>query len=252
MKAQVKWQLLLTMVLASALTACGGGSSSGTSSPTAATPTGNGTILTSTASPSSVNQIIDYYGDSTVWGFSSGTAGTQVAVLPTDTFRSLLPAQARYIVRNQGVSRTTACQLLNGTDGRHPAWTEEMANSDAKFVFINHAINDQRDDIGESVANYRNCLTSLVRGARQRGKIVILETPNPTDQTNAGLDEYVNGMRAVAAAEGVPVIDQYQYLLGVLGGRDVRTLMPDGIHPSDETYALKGRFAATEFLKMSF
>src|SRR5690606_15184255 len=117
---------------------------------------------------------------------------------------------------------------------------------------INHAINDQRDDIGESVPEYKTCLTLLAQIARQQGKRVIFETPNPTDQTGIGLDPYVVGMREVATAEGLPLIDQHQYLLNVLDGRDVRALMPDGTHPSDATYDLKARFAASEFLKLSY
>lgn len=234
--------------------ACGGGSGSGsaTASGGGSTQIPSGSSLTSTAAASNTVQNLEYYGDSTVYGYASGSTGTQVASPAPSVFAAQLPAAARYAVRNEGVSGTTACQLLQGRDGVHPEWAAQMRDSNAKFVIINHAINDQRADIGESVAAYRTCLTSLAVIARQAGKIVIFETPNPTDQSGLGLENYVAGMRAVAAEQGLPVIDQYQYLTTLLAGGDVRNLMPDGTHPSDNTYALKGRFAASEFLKMAF
>jgi lysophospholipase L1-like esterase len=244
---------LVLAALIPTLAACGGGGGGSPASSAGSTQSSQSNSSgVSTAAASNVVQNIDYYGDSTAWGFESGSANTQAANPAPAVFASQLPAAARYVVRNEGVSRTTACQLLQGTDGTHPDWATQMQASNAKYVFINHAINDQRSDIGESVPSYKNCLTALVQGARQRGKIVILETPNPTDQTGAGLDEYVTGMRDVARTLNVPVVDQYNYLLGLLAGRDVRTLMPDGTHPSDDTYVIKGKFAASEFLKMSF
>ncbi len=242
--------MLVAGAAALALAACGGGNGDSPGITSSAQSSSNGT-LTSTAAASSTVQNLDYYGDSTIWGLASGGT-TQVANPAPAVFAANLPQAARYAVRNEGVSRTTACQLLQGTDGVHPDWTTQMKNSNAKFVIINHAINDQRSDIGESVAGYRTCMTSLATIARQAGKIVIFETPNPTDQSGFGLENYVAGMKAVASSLNIPVIDQYQYLLGVLGNNDVRTLMPDGTHPSDSTYALKGRFAASEFLKMAF
>ena len=246
------------LVVASTVTiaACGGGGSATANSPTSANPSqaggNNEPVRTPTGAASAVQQDIDYYGDSTVWGFASGTDSARVARPAPLIFGEQLPAQARFVVRNEGVSRSTACQLLQGTDGIHPDWSTQMKNSTARYVIINHAINDQRPDIGEPVPAYKTCLTSLSRIARQEGKRVIFETPNPTDQSGFGLDQYVTGMREVAAAEGLPLIDQYQYLQNQLAGRDVRVLMPDGTHPSDETYAVKGRFAAAEFLKLSY
>ncbi|WP_395840030.1 hypothetical protein [Archangium violaceum] len=33
--------------------------------------------------------------------------------------------------------------MLQGTDGVHPAWSTQLANSHATVVILNHAINDQ-------------------------------------------------------------------------------------------------------------
>jgi lysophospholipase L1-like esterase len=254
LKLQKTLQVGALVAASAILFACGGGGGDGaTTSGTGGSQSPTNTAgRISTAAASTVTQVIDYYGDSTVWGFASGSLGDRVARPAPVIFAEQLPAAARYVVRNEGVSRTTACQLLQGTDGTHPDWSTQMRNSNAKFVIINHGINDQRSDIGESVPNYKACLTTLAQIARQQGKNVIFETPNPTDQTGSGLDAYVTGMKEVAAAQAVNVIDQHQYLLGQLAGRDARALMPDGTHPSDDTYALKGRFAAAEFLKLSY
>jgi lysophospholipase L1-like esterase len=189
--------------------------------------------------------IIEYYGDSTVWGYASGRDGARVADPAPAVFAMALPARLQYSVKNEGVSGSTACSLLAGTDGVHQPWRIQMAQSKATYVILNHAINDQWK---YSVEEYRNCLWSLARIARQSGKHVIFETPNPTrDSGSGGLDTYVGTMRAVALLEQVPVIDQYRYLTDYLQGRKLEELCPDGLHPSDAVYRMKGEYAARTF-----
>jgi lysophospholipase L1-like esterase len=197
--------------------------------------------------PVSGKRIIDYYGDSTVWGYASGV-GSQVVKPAPAVFAEALPASLKYEVRNEGVSGTTACQLLNGTDGKHPAWKSQMAASDAGIIILNHAINDQwKDDL----PTYRSCLLALAQIAKKSGKKVIFETPNPTrDSGKEGLDTYVNAMKAAALQAQVPVIDQYQYLTNYLQGSSPTTICPDGLHPNDAVYIMKGKFAAKAFLQL--
>lgn len=208
---------------------------------TAATPPAD-----STGSPSEP-KIVEYYGDSTVWGYRTNTGGQVDKPAPV-AFAESLPNPSRYDVRNEGVSATTACDLLNGSDGRHPAWSTQMANSKADYVLVNHAINDQwRYD----VATYKSCLTGLAQGAKQHGKTMIFETPNPTrDSGSWGLDVYVNAMKEVAAQQNVPVIDQYAYLTDYLAGQSPYTICPDGLHPTQEVYILKGQYAAGAFSRL--
>lgn len=189
--------------------------------------------------------IIEYYGDSTVWGYASGTDGTRVANPAPAVFANALPARLQYSVRNEGVSGSTACSLLAGTDGVHQPWRQQMRQSKATYIILNHAINDQWKS---SLDEYRNCLWSLARIARQSGKHVIFETPNPTrDSGNGGLDTYVSTMKAVALLEQVPVIDQYRYLTDYLQGKSLKELCPDGLHPSEDVYRMKGEYAARIF-----
>jgi len=190
--------------------------------------------------------VIEYYGDSTVWGYQS-QSGERVAKPAPAVFGESLPDPRRFEVRNEGVNGSTACDLLNGANGRHPPWREQMAKSKARYVFVNFAINDQWK---HDVDSYAGCLRSLARVARSHGKQMVFETPNPTrDSGPDSLDVYVNAMRRVAAEEGLPVIDQYRYLTELLNGQGVQALCPDGLHPSERGYVLKGRFAAKMFAR---
>ncbi|HEY0844356.1 MAG TPA: type-F conjugative transfer system mating-pair stabilization protein TraN [Noviherbaspirillum sp.] len=244
--------------------ACAGGSDSGSTCSTtqpfnrvfAACPSGQqhgGVIQRASGSteaqpvPTSTPIVIEYYGASSIWGYASGIGG-QVARPAPAVFAAALPDPARFDVRNEGVSSTSACELLRGADGKHPPWDQQMAASTASFVIINHAINDQWR---ESLPEYRMCLTQLAQIAKQSGKQVIFETPNPTrDSGPGGLDVYVQAMRDVAAQEQVPVIDQYAYLTDYLAGRSPYTIAPDGLHPSDAVYEMKGKYAAETFVRL--
>lgn len=221
----------------------GNNASNGASSPAPPVTTSP----TTTTSTPATGQVIEYYGDSTIWGYSSGS-GTRVATPAPAAFAAALPAARNYSVINEGVNGSTACQLLNGTDGRHPAWDTQMASSKASIVILNHAINDEWK---EDLATYRGCLASLSQKARQHGKKIVFETPNPTRDSGVnGLDVYVNAMKAVATQEGAPVIDQYKYLSAYLNGQSAYTICPDGLHPTDAVYILKGKYAASAFASM--
>lgn len=253
---QITYPSILVMALV--LASCGGGGGdSGSGTPTQAattslttnTPTSPTTSppTTTTPTPTQNNtpRIIDYYGDSTVYGYATGSAdGHQVATPAPKAFADELPASPSYQVRNEGVSGTTACQLLNGQDGVHPQWSTQMTSSNATHVIVNHAINDQGK---EDLALYKSCLTSLAVIAKQNGKQIIFETPNPI--VSSSLDTYVAAMKEVASQQNAPVIDEYQYLKDYLQGRNPSEIVPDGLHPTDSVYVMKGRFAAQEFQK---
>lgn len=193
-------------------------------------------------------QVVEYYGDSTVWGYASGSGRRVAKPAPAAFAEALATAPVRYEVINQGVNGSTACQLLEGKDGVHPSWDAQMAASKARYVILNFGINDEwKYDVG----TYESCLLALARQARRSGKQVVFETPNPTrDSGGNGLDVYVNAMKAVALREQVPIVDQYAYLTAYLDGRSVYAICPDGLHPTDAVYAMKGRYAAGVFAKL--
>ncbi len=240
------------------LAACGGSDSAVSNSPVINPPTNNppagnpgpGDEGSDPPEPPPTQNdgpyVIDYYGDSTVWGWVAGSSGARIETPAPEAFAAALPASPENVVRNEGVNGSTACDLLNGTDGVHPQWRAQMELSDATHVILNHGINDRKSyDIGQ----YRSCLRELVRIAREQGKAVVLETPNPI--TSEGLDTYVQAMHDVALAQDpdVPVIDQHAYLIERLGDASVDSIIPDGEHPDQATYILKGQYAARRFME---
>jgi lysophospholipase L1-like esterase len=255
--------LMLALVLT--LAACGGGSSG--ASPSSNTPppqntSGDGNTNTppppppstgggDTTTPKSTGGLVEYYGDSTVWGWKTNSPdpnnGTRIAVPAPLAFQNALPATPTYAVVNEGASGSTACDLLNGTDGTHNVpWSEQLdKRTDGKWVIVNHGINDLIKT--GSLSTYRNCLSQLVRIAKQKGREVVLETPNPISP--AGLDQYAQAMRDVAAQEGAKLIDQYQMLTQYMTERNLQVadIVPDGLHPTEEIYQVKGQYAARVF-----
>ena len=191
----------------------------------------------------SPGDTIEYYGDSTVYGNLSGV-GTQVSQPPPYVFSKVLGH--KYIVKNEGVSATTSTQLLLGTDGKHAPWATQMANSPARVVIINHAMNDK---VYTTVSQYTNNLRKLAEIAIAKNKQVIFETPNPDYW--GGLEPYMSAMKAVALQLDIPVIDQFSYLKAFLNGRSVYEICPDGTHPSEAAYVLKGTFAAQKFTEFT-
>lgn len=226
------------------LAACGGGGSGdATANPPAQpgnqNPPGNNNPPANTAP-----YVIEYYGDSTVWGWNGAGGEQRVATPAPAAFAAALPTSPQNVVRNLGVSGTTACSLRDGTGG-HEEWTRQMRDSDATHVIVNHAINDQKY---YGVTQYRTCLTELATIARAQGKAVVFETPNPAADPDVA--DFAAAMRSVASAQGVPVIDQHAYLLGQLGNRDLSEFVPDGEHPNQQTYIMKGQYAAQRFMQL--
>lgn len=229
-----------SLLLVWMLTACGGGGSSNPTSPVSA-PLQPATVQTL----SSVPQVIEIYGDSTIWGWETNTTGEIPVAIPAPTaFAQALPTSPLQTVRNKGVSGQTACQLLNAD------WAGAMATSNATVVIVNHGINDSRADSGEDITNYKSCLTQIARTATLAGKRVIFETPNPVDNVTIG--GYVIAMREVAAQERLDVIDQYDELMRYMSVNkvDLVSVCPDGLHPTQDIYIRKGQYAARVYVTL--
>jgi lysophospholipase L1-like esterase len=249
--------ILIPTIIFSALTltACGGGGGGDTSSSGSNATQSQNQNQNQSPAPrpklASVSQVIDYYGDSTVWGWVPNGGGARVQTPAPATFAASLPSTPAHTVNNKGENGQTACQLLNGANGQDDWRTLLAASNTTTVVILNHGINDfTATNIADQVdvGTYRGCLTNLAIQAKEANKRVIFETPNPISRE--GLAPYVQAMREVAAQQNIPVIDQYAYLTGLLAGNDVTTLIPDGLHPSQSTYDLKGRFAASRFLEI--
>lgn len=236
-----------SIIVVAALAACGGGSD-GNGGTNAGNGGGNGTgnPPQNTTLLNSTPQVIEYHGDSTIWGYMTETSGDQVAEAsraPT-AFAAALPGHHQ--VENLGRNSTTACDLLRGessyrTDPPQPGWREHMSNSDATVVIINHGINDVNQG---TVGAYRQCLNEVVDIAQAAGKVVILETPNPV--ADVRIEEFVEAMRDVANSQGVDLIDQYANLIDEFTANPGE-ICPDGVHPTEAVYIEKGRYAASRF-----
>ncbi len=232
------------MISALTLTACGGGGGGGgdRNQPPGNDPAQNPI----TVAPKLVNsaQTIDYYGDSTIFGWRT-SATDQVDTTAPEAFAAALANSSLHTVTNKGLSGQTACELLNGTNLARD-WAAEMDQSSATVVILNHGINDAvstRNAV--SVDQYRSCLTGLAQIAKAEGKRVVFETPNPIAE-EGNLPTYVQTMRDVARAEGLSLIDQYAYL-NQQYGNDGGAITRDGLHPTDEVYIVKGQYAARVF-----
>jgi acyl-CoA thioesterase-1 len=192
--------------------------------------------------------LIEAYGDSTMKGYTYVNGVAQIAAQPAPAILEF-GLQANYgdtiTVANHGVNGSTAANLLNG-DGVNLPWTQQMAQSQANLVYFNFGINDSRPESNESVAQYQQNLESLVKIAQAAGKMVILETPNPSgDPDTAALPSYVTAMRTVQAEFNLTLVDEYTYMLGL----NWQSLMSDALltHPTQYGYEVKGQYELPVF-----
>lgn len=233
------------------LAACGGGGGGGSADGGGSgidgrnSGTGGGSQNPDVVVPKLVSspQTIDYYGDSTIFGWRT-SASDQVATTAPEAFDAALPNSSMHTVTNRGLSGQTACELLNGINLERN-WAAEMDQSSATVVILNHGINDAVSGNSVPVQQYASCLTDLARMAKERGKRVVFETPNPIAE-DANLAPYVQTMRDVASAESLSLIDQHNYLNQKYAG-DANVITRDGLHPRDEIYIEKGQYAASVF-----
>lgn len=194
--------------------------------------------------------LIEAYGDSTTEGYTveNGVSGinpkNKIAVL-----QDLL--QQRFgnsvTVSNQGVGGTEASQLLNGTDGRHPAWEKQMAQSKANIITIEFGLNDTfffgnpREGVeSESPDRFEQIITELVTRARAAGKLVVLIEPGPSCNPNrqAALPYYVMRVDNVAKTLGVPLVPHYW---PIIAKPNWQALLSDCTHPTTELYSIQAK-----------
>ncbi len=215
------------MVLVIGISGCGGGEAV-PATETVSAPAPKPTIL------------IEAYGDSTMRGLQTLDWMT-VLFAPTsvtqDRLRAQYGARADITVSNEGANGRRALDLINGTDGMHLPWAQTAANSHARIVLFNYAINDATGQFPVTIDDYRASLTFLITEARKDGKVPVMEEPNPicsTTAASATLDSFVTVMRDVAAAQGVTLIRQYDVIKSIPGWQ--AKYGPDCVHPLLEIY----------------
>lgn len=178
-------------------------------------------------------QLIEFYGDSTQWGWDSGN--NIRAIHPSADFVNI----PGYYNANLGVISTDTTDLINGSSTVLP-WSTRIRQSTASVIVVNHGINDSNKI---SLDQYADNLRVIASEARAAGKRIFFETSNPATAAIApNLSQYVQRMRDVAAEINVQVIDVNQYMTGFIGGNPITDYMPDGVHPNQATYQAIGEY----------
>lgn len=200
--------------------------------------------------PTPTSGIIDYYGESVIKGWDGTAADGTIVATPAPLYmQNMLSTAGQWTVNNWGVNGANTSEAIAGIDGHARTWAAQMSYSNAKYVIMEYGLNCA---LQLSLETYKSNLRQMVDVARAAGKVPIFETPNPANSIPQLANFINNGMKVVATEKGVPVIDQYVYLNGYMAriGLTLTAICPDGLHPSQSTYNLKGDFAAQEFLKI--
>lgn len=193
--------------------------------------------------------IIEMYGDSTTLGTQAGTPTLTTSKNEPNQLQDLLQSEfgKRVIVVNNGVGGTQAYQLLTGKDGRNRSWPEQMKNSLADFVVLNYGLNDQyynavptEGHYSPTPESYANIIGWLIQTARDNGKGVILQEPNPTCYQPAvgNLQRFVDALRGEASLMNAPLVAQYDYIQSIPGWK---AMLSDCEHPGDQLYGIKAK-----------
>ncbi|AIS94986.1 GDSL-like Lipase/Acylhydrolase family protein [Burkholderia thailandensis MSMB59] len=118
-------------------------------------------------------------------------------------------------------------------------WAQRMAQSKAQFITVKFGINDAYS-AGMTATLFAEELTSAISIARNAGKTVILETPNPikTDHSDL-LASLVAATIEVASKTSTPVVDNYGRFLLMQNWQDY---LSDGtMHPTAAGYEIQGQ-----------
>jgi len=207
------------------------------------------------------------FGDST-----TAPRGT-LAVYPQVLERDLAARGLSVRVINAGVSGNTTAHARE-------RFRRDVLDRQPHLVIIQLGVNDSAVDVNKGAdkprlprAEYEKNLRYFVRTLRARGTGVILMTPSPRrwtaayrksygkppykpddpDGFNVLLREYVESMRRIAAAEGVPLVDVFARFgeYHKAEGQAMDELFLDGIHPNDKGHRLVADLLIPRLMKMA-
>lgn len=193
---------------------------------------------------------IECYGDSTMWGSTSLNSTVQNPVNPPAVFQRTMDTlfgTGVASITNKARPGTALFSMLNGTDGSGSTFEQKMSTTTASVIYCNHAQNDCNSFL-RTVDQYRDDLITFVNTVRKYGKTPVLVTPNLTivldgitEIMTKRLPAFVDAMRDIAKVMSVDVVDNYYYTFKTT--RYVRgyDMVPDGVHPGTDVYAMCGR-----------
>jgi lysophospholipase L1-like esterase len=203
---------------------------------------------------------IDCRGDSLYYGHEAPD-GTQTSIPAPAMLQSILRSyyeNSNIIVTNNGVKGDQTTNALRN-------WETNMAASNAQVVYICYGINDANGgnptgitDPAINAEQFRKNLRRMVKTAREKGKIVVLENPNIVVQggtygtlaKSEKVRQFASAMKQVANELNVILIDSHQLSeKHISKGVLVKGIIADGYHPTASFYKIKGSWMATPFIK---
>jgi lysophospholipase L1-like esterase len=189
------------------------------------------------------------FGDSITAGEVTFPAGTLSSGMGLITRQVVVPSAAYPNVllntlRGRYSSQASAMEVFNyGVGGEKVVNTRNrffsaLSATRPQVLLLMEGANDiplGEDGAASSAANE---IRTWVQGAKAQGISVFLATPTPGRPGNRQIQpilllDYANRMRAVAAQEGVPLVDLY----GLMLPDAQRYIGVDGLHPNELGYA---------------
>jgi hypothetical protein len=196
-------------------------------------------MIAGPAWPDAAKPIIAMYGDSTTLG-TTGSNAIGYSTTPKNEPAMLQAAiWPHAIVENRGITGFACYDLMNGKNGSND-WWQEMAASKAAIVTINVGQNDSHQIPDTTFAD---CLASLIQIAQNAGKIVAVESPNPSTISYGfgTVESYAAAAMGAAISNDAYAIDQFTYISQYVP--DWSAHLPDGIHPDAWLYGYKATVA---------
>lgn len=203
------------------------------------------------------NIIFELFGDSTMWGSTAKNSLVKNPINPPDVLQQtfdLVYGPEKAMVINAARPGTSLFSLLRGSDGGMGTYEDRLKKSSADVIICNHGQNDCNSFV-RTVEQYKEDLINFVTITRKHNKIPVLVTPNisavfsgVTEKMTRRLPAFVDAMRKVASMMGVDLVDNYYYTFKATRVMSAYDIVPDGVHPSSDIYAVIGRNLAIPFV----
>ena len=201
--------------------------------------------------------IFACFGDSTMWGSTANDSLVKNPINPSDVLQqtfNLIFGSGKTVVKNEARPGTSLFSLLRGADGGAGTYEDRLLKTNASVVYCNHCQNDC-NSFNRTTEEYKEDLITFIKITRKHNKIPVLVTPNisavfagVTEKMTRRLPAFIDAMQKVAHGMGVDLVDNYYYTLKCSRVMSIRDIVPDGVHPSSDIYAVIGRNLAIPFV----
>lgn len=216
----------------------------------------NGPVSRQSQQPGSINIIT--FGDSITQGERTGVSDTETFTYYLGKFLKSAGIDARII--RQGISGENTTQALRRFD-------RDVLAHKPGMVIIMYGTNDAFFDVHIDPSDttprvppeeYGSNLCTMIRLLRDNNIQPILMTPTPMGRfhlletgiyknkdPNFQLEQYAEIVRLIAKDENIPIVDHFKkWSRWQEWGKDLNTLMTDGLHPNPEGHRLMAKSIA--------